>query len=125
MTNENVIPVSDTSKLEEQLKSYDSLSDKERLDYFCAVINKLVTILAKCDKNVFESVVSSLNVSPRYHKQLLNSGLLVLFNNIWTHEQLVTLCRELLQFNEEFVCNIGHDLSDKDLSDFIFSKIND
>jgi hypothetical protein len=125
MTSENVITVSDTSKLTEQIKAYDSLSDSERLDYFCAVINKLVTILSKSDKNVFESVVDSLNVSPRYHKQLLNSGLLILFNNIWTHQQLISLCNELLQYNEEFVCNTGNDLSSEDLSHFIFSKIKE
>lgn len=125
MENKTVLSMSDETKLIMQLEKYDALSDKEKLDYFCAVINKLVSLLAESDKNVFDSVIAKLNVSPRYHKQLLNSGLLVLFNNIWTHEQLVLLCKELLEFNESFVCNTGQDLSDTDISDFIMSKVRD
>jgi hypothetical protein len=121
---DNVICVSGDSKLLEQMEKYNALSDKEKVDTFCAVINSLVQILSNSDKNVFESVVKSLNISPKYNKDLINSGLLVLFNNIWTHEQLVVLCRELLEYNESFICNTGEDLSDRDLSDFIFSKVN-
>lgn len=121
----NILFVTDDEKLLSQLRKYDALTDKDKLDYFCAVINKIVQLLAESDKNVFDSVVNKLDISPRYHKQLLNSGLLVLFNNIWTHEQLLCLCKEILDYNESFVCNAGEDLSDSDISQFIMSKVRD
>lgn len=121
----NILAISDEEKLLKQLQKYDSLSDKDKLDYFCAVISKIVQLLSESDKNVFDSIISKLDISPRYHKQLLNSGLLILFNNIWTHDQLLSLCKEFLEYNESFVCNTGQDLSDSDISQFILSKVRD